>query len=82
MPKIHCAKGPKGCEKCREFLAEGDSFALIRAYLTRGMIARPMTEIIFENKSILCEYDVLQRFENEIEATKYAKNRNIEIIKD
>jgi hypothetical protein len=80
MPRIHCARGPKRCEKCREYLDEGESFTLIRVFLTPRNIARPMTEMVIEDKKILCEYDVLQRFQNEKEATDYAMNNKVPII--
>ena len=82
MPKIHCARGPEGCEKCREYLAEGDSFALIKIFLKPGNIARPMTEMLIEDKKMLCEYDVLQRFNNEAEAMEYAMNNKVPISYD
>ena len=79
MPKIHCARGPKGCETCKEYLAEGESPTLIRIFLSPGDIARPMTEMIIEDEKLLLEYDVLQRFENEEEAMKYAMENKVPI---
>jgi len=80
MPKIHCARGPKGCQKCREMKEEGDSFSLLKVFLDTGEITRPMTEIIVDNESILCEYDVLKRFNDVTEAEKYAEANNVEIV--
>jgi hypothetical protein len=82
MPKIHCARGPKRCEKCQEFLDEGDSLTLIRVFLKPGEIARPMTEMVIEDEKIFCEYDVLQRFESEEVAMEYAMNKKIPISYD
>ena len=80
MPKIHCARGPRGCQKCQEMIAEGNSFCLLKIFLDAGEIARPMTEIIVDDEPILCEYDVLNRFKDVIEAKKYAEENNIEIV--
>ena len=77
---FHCARGPKRCEKCRELEKEGEKFCLIRVYLKAGNIARPMTEIVYNGKKILCEYDVEKVFKNVIKAKKYAKNNGINII--
>lgn len=80
MPKIHCARGPRSCQKCQEMKEEGESFCLLKIFLDGGEIARPMTEIIVDNESILSEYDVLDRFKDIIEAKKYAEDNNVEIV--
>ena len=80
MPKIHCARGPRGCEKCREMMEEGESFCLLKVFLDGGEIARPMTEIIVNGELILSEYDILKRFDDVTEAKKYAEDNNIEIV--
>ena len=79
MSKIHCARGPAICETCKEYFNEGESPTLIRIYLSPGEIARPMTEMMIEDEKILCEYDVLQRFENEEEAMEYAMENKVPI---
>ena len=80
MPKIHCARGPRSCQKCQEMKEEGESFCLLKVFLDGGEIARPMTEIIVDNESILSEYDVLDRFKDMTEAKKYAEDNNVEIV--
>ena len=80
MPKIHCARGPRSCQKCQEMKEEGESYCLLKAFLDGGEIARPMTEIIVDNESILSEYDVLNRFKDLIEAKKYAEENDVEIV--
>ena len=80
IPKIHCARGPIGCQKCKEMIEEGEIFNLLRVFLDAGEIARPMTEILIDNEQVLCEYDILESFKNEIEAKKYAEANNIEIV--
>ncbi len=80
MPKIHCARGPVGCQKCQEMMEEGNSFCLLKIFLDAGEIARPMTEVIVDNKSLLCEYDVIERFKDVTEVKKYAEANNIEIV--
>ncbi|MGV9173738.1 MAG: hypothetical protein ACOC44_02665 [Promethearchaeia archaeon] len=82
MPKIHCARGAKGCEKCRVFLEEGESFCLIRVFLESTNVARPVTEIYVGCRRIIGEYEVLKRFDSKDEAKKYAIQHKIEIIFD
>ena len=74
MPKIHCARGPRSCQKCQEMKEEGESYCLLKAFLDGGEIARPMTEIIVDNESIL------NRFKDLIEAKKYAEENDVEIV--
>jgi hypothetical protein len=61
-------------------MEEGDSFSLLKVFLDAGEIARPMTEILIDNEPVLCEYDVLERFKNDIEAKNYAEANNVEIV--
>ena len=84
MPRIHCARGPNGCDKCKELAdldeEEGMQLSLARVYLVPGEIARPMTEIIINGKKILAEYDITQRFKNLEEAKNYAKLNSIDVF--
>ncbi len=80
MPKIHCARGPRGCQKCQEMKEEGESFCLLKVFLDSGEIARPMTEVIIDDERIFGEYDVLNRFKDLNEAKKYAEDNNITIL--
>ena len=80
MPKIHCARGPRSCQKCQEMKEEGESFCLLKIFLDGGEIARPMTEIIVDSEPVLLEYDVLERFKDMTEAEKHAEINNVDIV--
>lgn len=82
MPKLHCARGPKRCDTCKEFLEEGESFCLIELWPSPREVTRPMTDVVIEGEKVFADYDVLLRFENEEEAKNYSKEHNIEIIYD
>jgi hypothetical protein len=79
MTVPHCARGPKGCDKCKE-ATKDEKICLLRIYLKAGNIARPMTEIVVNGEKILCEYDVMKIFTDEREANDFAKKNNINII--
>ncbi|MBD3255742.1 MAG: hypothetical protein GF383_11665 [Candidatus Lokiarchaeota archaeon] len=82
MPYIHCARGPQGCDKCRQMAKKEPTFCLVRVYLKSGKIARPMTEIFVGCRRIYGEYDILKRFENSKEAKKYAIKTGTDITFD
>ncbi len=83
MPRIHCARGPKGCRKCSELEAldnkEGMQLSLIHVYLSPGVYTSPITDFIFNGERVYGEYDVIKRFKDVIEAKEYAENNNIKI---
>lgn len=72
----HCARGPKRCEKCAE-AAKSRKICLLRVFFDHGGIARPVIEIERDDKRVLCEFDVLRRFQSEAEAIQYAEANNI-----
>ena len=72
----HCARGPRGCDKCRE-AAEVQHICLLRVFLDHGEIARPMIQLVRDGESRLYEYDVLKYFESETEAVEYAEENGI-----
>ena len=80
MPSLHCARGPKRCEKCKELLEEGDKYALIRVYIRPGDIARPMTEIYMGGERVFKEYDVMLWFESKEEARDYAIKNGLGLL--
>jgi len=82
MPHIHCARGPKMCDKCKELQEEGGSYALIKVYLEPVDYASPITEVYIDGKKIFGAYDVIQRFEDINEAKKYAEENNLEIAQN
>jgi hypothetical protein len=71
MPRIHCARGPEICGKCREYMKD-ISFSLVRVYLEPQQEARPITEIYVGCRKIVGEYDILKRFDSDKEAKEYA----------
>jgi len=75
----HCARGPTGCDKCKE-AAKEEKICLLRIYFKAGNVARPMTEIVVNGEKILAEYDVMKIFNDEVEAKEYAKKNSINII--
>jgi len=79
MPHIHCARGPKGCEKCKDYEKKGDTWALVKILLTPGEWARPITQVILKGQKIHAEYDIEMRFNDIIDAKKYAQDHEIEI---
>jgi len=79
MPFIHCARGPKICNKCREMSAKEEKYALVRIYLESTEISRPLTKIMLKGQQIWAEYDIIMRFNNLYDAKKYAKENNIQI---
>ena len=78
--KLHCARGPKWCAKCKELIDEGPSYSLMRVYLEPGKDASPITEILVDGKKIWGEYDIIERFETEKEAKDYALKNGIDLI--
>ncbi len=83
MSRLHCARGPKRCNTCKEYMDEGRSFALVRIFLTSGNIARPITDFINANgEKTYGEYDIIQRFDNIEEAKQYAEENNVELINE
>lgn len=82
MPHIHCARGPKRCDKCKALDEQGDSYALIKVYLEPVDYASPITEVLVDGEKIYGAYDVVQRFENLVEAKKYAEENNLEIAQN
>jgi hypothetical protein len=75
----HCARGPKGCEKCAE-TAKEKVHCLVRVFDDHGMIARPVLEIERAGEKSYLEYDMLQRFSNLSEAKQYAEENRLEYI--
>jgi hypothetical protein len=76
MSPSHCARGPKGCEECKE-AAKTKKICLLRVFFDHGYMARPMIELERKGERILLEYDVLRVFQNIDEALEYAKKNNL-----
>jgi len=80
MPHIHCARGSLRCNKCKELEEQGDSYALIKVYLEPVDYASPITEVIIDGEKIFGAYSIIQRFDDVIEAKKYAEENKVEIV--
>ena len=80
MPRIHCARGPLRCDKCKELDKKGGSYALIKVFLEPVDHASPITEIQINGEKIFGAYNVIQRFEDISEAKKYAEENKVEIV--
>lgn len=80
MPRIHCARGPLRCDKCKELEEKGNSYTLIKVFLEPVDHTSPITEIQVNGEKIFGAYNVIQRFEDINEAKKFAKENKIEII--
>ncbi|TFG08078.1 MAG: hypothetical protein EU539_03350 [Promethearchaeota archaeon] len=82
MVPIHCARGPKVCEKCKALTLEGKKLCLIKVYLKPSNVTRPITEIYVGCRRIIGEFDILKIFEDNEEALKYSRNNNVDIQLD
>lgn len=76
---IHCARGSKRCDKCKELEAKGKKLCLIEVFLKAGDIARPTTEIYVGCQRIIGEYQILKIFNDKEEVLKYSRDNNIDI---
>ncbi len=74
---VHCARGPKGCAKCRE-MAQNTKFRLLELDYGRADYARPIIQIQgADGDSTWAGYHILQSFETVDEAREYARKHNI-----
>lgn len=76
MSPPHCARGPKGCEKCKE-AAKTKKICLLRVFFDHGYMARPMIELERDGERSMFEYDVLRIFKNRDEGLEYAETNDI-----
>ena len=79
MTPFHCARGARGCAKCKALADEGAKYCLLSFFGGDGMAARPVMEIEWEGTKTWAEYDIVEIFNSEEEAKKYAKEHDIEI---
>ena len=81
MSLPHCARGPRGCAKCKE-AAKNVKVYLLEVYFDPGTMARPMIEITVRGEKYFNVYDVIKEFENENEAREYAKQNGLSLIEE
>ena len=82
MVPIHCARGPRACEKCKALELEGKKLCLIKVYLKTSNITRPITEIYVGCRRIIGEFDILKTFDDNEAALKYSRNHKADIQLD
>ena len=71
-------RGPNWCNKCKE-MAREKNYCLIEFFLSPGEITRPVDEFTINGKKEMCEFDIIEVFNSEKEAKKYAKANSIPI---
>ncbi|MHA1148963.1 MAG: hypothetical protein ACTSR8_12055 [Promethearchaeota archaeon] len=79
MSFVHCARGPALCKECVRLAQYEPTFAVVRIYLEPVDYACPMTEFIKDGKKIMGAYAIIQRFDDIIDAKKYAKEKNVDL---
>jgi len=80
MAKIHCAKGPKNCKKCREYAKEKRYALLDTNPQENEMAARPLIELEVEGgEKVWVTFDVIAYFESMDEVKEYTTKKDIEV---
>ncbi len=77
---FHCAKGPRGCLKCKILQEEGEKFCLIELFPEPRMAARPLIMLEIEGEKVNCEFKIVKIFKDDFEAKEYAKKNNVEVL--
>ena len=75
---IHCARGPRGCERCRDMAGE-QVICLVELYPGPTGVARPVDEFELNGEKGFCEFDIVRRFENEEAAEVFADSKSIPV---
>lgn len=79
MAKIHCAKGPKGCKKCREYTKE-QKYALLDTNPQEHELAtRPMIVLEIQGEKTWVTFDVIAYFDNLEEVKEYTTKKGIKV---
>lgn len=77
----HCARGPRGCAKCKE-AAKDVKIYLLEVYFDPGTMARPMIEVSAKGEKHLMVYDIINSFKDENEAQDYAKKNKLKLVEE
>ena len=80
MLPFHCAKGPRGCLKCKNLKEEGEKFCLIELFPEPSIAAWPMIGLEIEGEKVNCEFKIVKIFKDDIEAKEYATKNNVDIL--
>jgi hypothetical protein len=81
MYPIHCAMGPLGCEKCKEYSKE-KKYCFIGILHRGGKIQRPMMQLDLTGTKTWYEFDQFIIFNSEEEAIEYSKENSIRILEE
>jgi hypothetical protein len=81
MYPIHCAMGPTGCEKCKEFSKE-KKYCFIGLLHKGGKFQRPIMQLDLTGTKTWYEFDQFKIFDSEEEAIEYSKENSIKILEE
>ena len=76
---VHCMRGPKHCQKCKEI--EAHKYCKLELF-PDGIATRRVIEIKVEGDSFHAEFDVVQVFESKEQALAHAKKLQIPVLKE
>jgi hypothetical protein len=79
MSMVHCARGPKNCERCKE-MAKEQHYCLLKLLPGGGMETRPVIGIEVDGAMQYYEYDLVQIFTGKKEAMDYASEHDIRVV--
>lgn len=77
MAKIHCAKGSKGCRKCRDYAKEQKYALLDTNPQEHELVARPMIALEIQGKKIWVTFDVIAYFNTMDEVKEYTTKKEL-----
>jgi len=80
MIPFHCAKGPRGCSKCKTLVEEGEKFCLIELFPEPIIAAWPLIELEIDGEKVNCEFKIVKIFKDDTEAKEYAIKNGIDIL--
>ena len=79
MVPFHCARPKGACKKCAQLAKEGEKYCLVSFQYSAEVMARPMMTIEIDGEDVLCEFDLMKIFKDEIEAREYANEDGLEM---
>jgi hypothetical protein len=79
MARIHCARGPKRCEICREY-ASDLKWALLEINPDDNpMAARPVIEIDIDGEMVFMPFDVVAYFDDIKPAMEHVEKHKLKV---
>jgi hypothetical protein len=75
MYTFHCARGPLHCDDCLKERHAGKKYCLLKLYLEKDKISRPIIE--FDHK--FYEFEIERIFSSMEEALQYADKKEIQL---